>query len=82
MTRRLSGIHAEWHFLYAVGFGGESGLRKVGLGGIHPLNAGLVPQRKQSIRREFLFLVEDTQNSDDIALDPVRDNHRNLRNNE
>ncbi|HAS8515631.1 TPA: DUF3265 domain-containing protein, partial [Vibrio vulnificus] len=22
---------------YAVGFGGESGLRKVGLGGIHPL---------------------------------------------
>ncbi|EGQ7983780.1 DUF3265 domain-containing protein [Vibrio vulnificus] len=41
MTRRLSGIHAAWHFLYAVGFGGESGLRKVGLGGIHPLNAGL-----------------------------------------
>ncbi|EJA3105692.1 TPA: DUF3265 domain-containing protein, partial [Vibrio vulnificus] len=28
MTRRLSGIHAAWHFLYAVGFGGESGLRK------------------------------------------------------
>ncbi|EIV8466082.1 DUF3265 domain-containing protein, partial [Vibrio vulnificus] len=23
MTRRLSGIHAAWHFLYAVGFGGE-----------------------------------------------------------
>ncbi|HAS8380392.1 TPA: DUF3265 domain-containing protein, partial [Vibrio vulnificus] len=22
---------------YAVGFGGESGLRKLGLGGIHPL---------------------------------------------
>ncbi|HAS6332214.1 TPA: DUF3265 domain-containing protein, partial [Vibrio vulnificus] len=22
---------------YAVGFGGESGLREVGLGGIHPL---------------------------------------------
>ncbi|HAS8120216.1 TPA: DUF3265 domain-containing protein, partial [Vibrio vulnificus] len=22
---------------YAVGFGGEGGLRKVGLGGIHPL---------------------------------------------
>ncbi|EHU4849489.1 DUF3265 domain-containing protein [Vibrio vulnificus] len=41
MARRLSGIHAAWHFLYAVGFGGESGLRKVGLGGIHPLNAGL-----------------------------------------
>ncbi|EGQ8075478.1 DUF3265 domain-containing protein, partial [Vibrio vulnificus] len=27
MTRRLSGIHAAWHFWYAVGFGGESGLR-------------------------------------------------------
>ncbi|EHI9275053.1 DUF3265 domain-containing protein, partial [Vibrio vulnificus] len=26
MTRRLSGIHAAWHFWYAVGFGGESGL--------------------------------------------------------
>ncbi|EGR2041157.1 DUF3265 domain-containing protein [Vibrio cholerae] len=37
MTRRLSGIHAAWHFWFAVRFGGESGLRKVGLGGIHPL---------------------------------------------
>ncbi|EHK9050441.1 DUF3265 domain-containing protein [Vibrio vulnificus] len=37
MTRRLRGIHAAWHFWYAVGFGGESGLRKVGLCGIHPL---------------------------------------------
>ncbi|HAS8291277.1 TPA: DUF3265 domain-containing protein, partial [Vibrio vulnificus] len=27
MTRRLSGIHAAWHFWYAVVFGGESGLR-------------------------------------------------------
>ncbi|MCU8566945.1 DUF3265 domain-containing protein, partial [Vibrio parahaemolyticus] len=25
-----------WHFWYAVSFSGESGLRKVGLGGIHP----------------------------------------------
>ncbi|HAS8349250.1 TPA: DUF3265 domain-containing protein, partial [Vibrio vulnificus] len=25
------------HFWYAASFGGESGLRKVGLGGIHPL---------------------------------------------
>ncbi|MCU8506116.1 DUF3265 domain-containing protein [Vibrio vulnificus] len=23
ITRRLSGIHAAWHFWYAVGFGGE-----------------------------------------------------------
>ncbi|ELA9431674.1 DUF3265 domain-containing protein [Vibrio parahaemolyticus] len=37
MTRRLSGIHAAWHFWYAVGFGGESRLRKVDLCGIHPL---------------------------------------------
>ncbi|TOI38993.1 hypothetical protein CGI60_23460 [Vibrio parahaemolyticus] len=27
MTKRLRGIHAAWHFWYAVGFGGESGLR-------------------------------------------------------
>ncbi|ELK2256389.1 DUF3265 domain-containing protein [Vibrio vulnificus] len=37
MTRRLRGIHAAWHFWFAVSFGGESGLRKVGLCGIHPL---------------------------------------------
>ncbi|HHG3024704.1 TPA: hypothetical protein ACPVWX_004648 [Vibrio parahaemolyticus] len=37
ITRRSSGIHAAWHFWYAVSFGGESGLRKVGLGGTHPL---------------------------------------------
>ncbi|NVD22790.1 DUF3265 domain-containing protein [Vibrio vulnificus] len=38
MTRRLSGIHAAWHFWYAVvNFGGESCLRKLGLCGIHPL---------------------------------------------
>ncbi|HAS6309243.1 TPA: DUF3265 domain-containing protein [Vibrio vulnificus] len=37
MTRRLSGIHTAWHFWYAVGFGGERGLRKLDLCGIHPL---------------------------------------------
>ncbi|PUZ91703.1 DUF3265 domain-containing protein [Vibrio vulnificus] len=37
ITRRSSGIHAAWHFGYAVIFGGESGLRKAALGGIHPL---------------------------------------------
>ncbi|EKG2462386.1 DUF3265 domain-containing protein, partial [Vibrio vulnificus] len=26
MTRRLSGIHAAWHFWFAVSFGGESGV--------------------------------------------------------
>ncbi|HAS8115975.1 TPA: DUF3265 domain-containing protein, partial [Vibrio vulnificus] len=25
-NRRSSGIHAAWHFWYAVSFGGESGL--------------------------------------------------------
>ncbi|EJE8536245.1 DUF3265 domain-containing protein [Vibrio vulnificus] len=37
MTRRLSGIHAAWHFWFAVSFGGENGLQKVGLYGTHPL---------------------------------------------
>ncbi|MEK0269149.1 DUF3265 domain-containing protein [Vibrio vulnificus] len=37
LTKRLSGIHAAWHFWYAASFGGESSLRKVGLCGIHPL---------------------------------------------
>ncbi|MCA0763360.1 DUF3265 domain-containing protein, partial [Vibrio vulnificus] len=37
MTRRSRGIHAAWHFWHAVSFSGESGLRNVGLGGIHPL---------------------------------------------
>ncbi|EOB2820630.1 DUF3265 domain-containing protein [Vibrio vulnificus] len=37
MTRRSSGIHAAWHFWYVASFGGESGLREVGLCGIHPL---------------------------------------------
>ncbi|EML0343953.1 DUF3265 domain-containing protein [Vibrio vulnificus] len=37
MTRRLSGIHAAWHFWFAVSFGGVSGLQKLSLCGIHPL---------------------------------------------
>ncbi|HAS6332053.1 TPA: DUF3265 domain-containing protein [Vibrio vulnificus] len=44
ITRRSRGIHAAWHFLYAVSFGGESGLRKVGLGGIHPLTQRYVSE--------------------------------------
>ncbi|MDT9659054.1 DUF3265 domain-containing protein, partial [Vibrio vulnificus] len=31
------GIHAAWHFWHAVSFGGEGGVRKAGLSGIHPL---------------------------------------------
>ncbi|RZR03061.1 DUF3265 domain-containing protein [Vibrio vulnificus] len=37
MTRRLRGIRAAWHFWYAVVYGGESCLQKLGLCGIHPL---------------------------------------------
>ncbi|RZQ95025.1 DUF3265 domain-containing protein [Vibrio vulnificus] len=37
MTRRLRGIRAAWHFWFAASYGGESGLQKLGLGGIHPL---------------------------------------------
>nr|WP_081454263.1 DUF3265 domain-containing protein [Vibrio furnissii] len=37
MTKRSSGTHAAWHFWFAVSFGGESSLRKLGMCGIHPL---------------------------------------------
>ncbi|HFQ5568099.1 TPA: DUF3265 domain-containing protein, partial [Vibrio vulnificus] len=30
MTKRSRGIHAAWHFWFAVSFGGESGMRKLG----------------------------------------------------
>ncbi|EKD7163963.1 DUF3265 domain-containing protein [Vibrio vulnificus] len=43
MTRRSRGIHAAWHFWYTVSFGGESGLRKAGVGGIHPLTRRYMP---------------------------------------
>nr|WP_081036189.1 DUF3265 domain-containing protein [Vibrio vulnificus] len=48
-TRRLSGIHAAWHFWYAVVCGGESGLRKAGLGGTHPLTRRYVTRRVRLI---------------------------------
>ncbi|HDI3204394.1 TPA: DUF3265 domain-containing protein [Vibrio cholerae] len=46
MTRRSRGIHAAWHFWFAVSFGGESGLRKVGLSGTHPLTQRYMCQLK------------------------------------
>ncbi|EMA2414924.1 DUF3265 domain-containing protein [Vibrio vulnificus] len=49
MTRRSRGIHAAWHFWYAVGFGGESGLRKLGLCGTHPLTRRYKPWRENGI---------------------------------
>ncbi|MCD1418484.1 DUF3265 domain-containing protein [Vibrio vulnificus] len=38
-------MHAAWHFWFAVSFGGESGLRKLGLGGTHPLTHHPLTQR-------------------------------------
>ncbi|HCG7076997.1 TPA: DUF3265 domain-containing protein [Vibrio parahaemolyticus] len=37
LTNCLRVIRNAWHFWYAASFGGESGLREVGLCGIHPL---------------------------------------------
>ncbi|EPZ9280945.1 DUF3265 domain-containing protein [Vibrio parahaemolyticus] len=56
MTRRLSGIHAAWHFWYAVSFGGENGLRTLSLGGTHPLTQRYVP---------FLLVYIEYFNSND-----------------
>ncbi|MDK2618227.1 DUF3265 domain-containing protein [Vibrio vulnificus] len=50
MTRRLRGIHAAWHFCFAVSFGGESGLRKLGLCSIHPLTQRYVLGMKLTFR--------------------------------
>ncbi|EGQ9330410.1 DUF3265 domain-containing protein [Vibrio vulnificus] len=49
MTRRSRGIHAAWHFWFAVIFGGESGLRKLGLCGIHPLTRRYVTVAKTAL---------------------------------
>ncbi|HCG7960813.1 TPA: DUF3265 domain-containing protein [Vibrio parahaemolyticus] len=48
MTRRSRGIHAAWHFWFTVSFSGESGLRKVGLCGIHPLTRRYVLWRQNA----------------------------------
>ncbi|EOA6552108.1 DUF3265 domain-containing protein [Vibrio vulnificus] len=54
MTRRSSGIHAAWHFWHAVSFGGEVGLRKAGLSGIHPLTQRYVKKRTyETVRKRF-----------------------------
>ncbi|TNY65344.1 DUF3265 domain-containing protein [Vibrio parahaemolyticus] len=46
LTRRLRGIRAAWHFLYAVSFGGAGVLRKVGFCGTHPLTRRYAANRK------------------------------------
>ncbi|ELC9718945.1 DUF3265 domain-containing protein [Vibrio vulnificus] len=55
MTRRLRGIRAAWHFCYAVSFGGESGLRKLGLGGTHPLTQRYVTWRFNEYRSHIRY---------------------------
>ncbi|EGQ9294257.1 DUF3265 domain-containing protein [Vibrio vulnificus] len=59
MTRRLRGIHAAWHFCYAVSFGGESGLRKLGLGGTHPLTQRYVFY----LNRSFSIILRNNHSS-------------------
>ncbi|MBE4575887.1 hypothetical protein BOO36_19025 [Vibrio navarrensis] len=59
LTRRSRGIHAAWHFWFAVSFGGESGLRKVGLYGIHPLTRRYCAEAKMKHKqRELLAYIE------------------------
>ncbi|EOE2121945.1 DUF3265 domain-containing protein [Vibrio vulnificus] len=53
MTRRSRGIHAAWHFWYAVVFGGKSGVRKVGLCGIHPLTRRYVLLAMLKLKRTY-----------------------------
>ncbi|EGQ7759909.1 DUF3265 domain-containing protein [Vibrio vulnificus] len=51
-------MHAAWHFWYAVIFGGESGLRKLGLCGIHPLTQRYNTESTSCSKRlvELLFV--------------------------
>ncbi|HCH5588231.1 TPA: DUF3265 domain-containing protein [Vibrio parahaemolyticus] len=68
MTRRLSGIHAAWHFWYAVSFGGESGLRKVSLCGIPPLIGRYATRQNFQVSLNLIslatrFLVSANQHS-------------------
>ncbi|EKF9832073.1 DUF3265 domain-containing protein [Vibrio cholerae] len=58
MTKRSRGIHAAWHFWYAASFGDESGLREVGLCGIHPLT-----RRYAFFRKEELWLLKSGEQS-------------------
>ncbi len=57
ITRRSRGIHAAWHFWHAVSFGGEGGLRKFGLGGIHPLTRRYTTHFTNTHLDAFEFLM-------------------------
>ncbi|EHZ2657010.1 DUF3265 domain-containing protein, partial [Vibrio vulnificus] len=57
MTRRLSGIHAAWHFWFTASCGGESGMRKLGLGGTHPLTQRYVLITKSQLVASFLCFL-------------------------
>ncbi|HAS8223705.1 TPA: DUF3265 domain-containing protein, partial [Vibrio vulnificus] len=51
------GIHAAWHFGFAVSFGGEGGLRKFGLGSIHPLTQRYDNYLEYCINENFICLL-------------------------
>ncbi|HAS6095172.1 TPA: DUF3265 domain-containing protein [Vibrio vulnificus] len=57
LTRRSRGIHAAWHFWHAVGFGGESGVRKVSLCGIHPLTRRYAHRIMKLHRRNYKWTI-------------------------
>ncbi|ELM0341362.1 DUF3265 domain-containing protein [Vibrio vulnificus] len=59
MTRRLSGIHAAWHFWFTASFGGESRLREVGLCGTHPLTQRYVFY----LNRSFSIVLRNNHSS-------------------
>ncbi|NVD23017.1 DUF3265 domain-containing protein [Vibrio vulnificus] len=43
LWQQHAGIHAAWHFWFAVSFGGEGGLQKLDLCGTHPLTQRYMP---------------------------------------
>ncbi|EGQ9976334.1 DUF3265 domain-containing protein, partial [Vibrio vulnificus] len=50
------GIHAAWHFWFAMSFGGEGGLLKLGLGGTHPLTQRYVLTEKCEPKGNLLIV--------------------------
>ncbi|EJG0990147.1 DUF3265 domain-containing protein [Vibrio parahaemolyticus] len=54
ITKRSRGIHAAWHFWYAVCFVGKSGLQKAGLSGTHPLT------QRYTVRRYYGLVADVT----------------------
>ncbi len=70
LTNSSSGIQHAWHFWYALVSVLKCNAEAWSLRA-SPLNWALVPQRKQSIHRKFLFLVKHAHDSDNVAFDPI-----------